>query len=91
MRIGKSEFRVEWWNQLGAFLPWNWGRWNWYDIYWLHLSTEYSSYKGSSFEVQVAVVGLGLTVEFVKDVPAREKWAESIMDGIETKDLQAKD
>lgn len=89
MRIGKSEIHVSWWNQLGAFLPWNWRRWNWYDIYWLHLSTEYSTYKGSSFEVQIAVVGLGLTIEYVNDARAREEWAESVMDGIETGSLRS--
>lgn len=75
-RIGKAEVSLQVNCQLAAL--WNWGRWNWYDIYWLHLGTEHGGshgYRGRAyFEVSVAVLGIYASIHITPDVEARNAW-----------------
>lgn len=82
VRVGDRLYGFDWINQLGVLLPRNWGRWNWYDIWWCHIATEvggHEGYKGSWYaELTVVILGVGFRVEYVSSVRNRQAWADDL-------------
>lgn len=54
---------------------------NWIDITPIELTIEYSSYKGSSFEIRIVLLGFGIAIE-IYDFETRQSFINELLKDI---------